>query len=159
MFIDLCLYLNVLVVFPTFFKFKFGNKEFMIWATVSSWSYFGWLYRASPSLAAKNIINLLSVLTLWWGLCVVSSFVLLEVGVCYNQSILLAKQCLHLPCFILYSKAKFACYSRCLLTCYFCIPVPYNEKGILFFLGGRVLFYLRGRQNHWGAQFQEQWWD
>ena len=36
-------------------------------------------------------------------------------------------------CFILYSKAKFACYSRCFFTSYFCIPVPYNEKDI--FLG------------------------
>ena len=33
---------------------------------------------------------------------------------------------------ILYSKAKFACYSRCFLTSYFCIPVPYNEKDIFF---------------------------
>ena len=31
-----------------------------------------------------------------------------------------------------YSKAKFACYSRYHLTSYFCIPVPYNEKGIFF---------------------------
>ena len=38
----------------------------MIWATVSSWSCFCWLYRASPSLAAKNIINLILVLTIWW---------------------------------------------------------------------------------------------
>ena len=38
----------------------------MVWATVSSWSCFCWLYRASPSLAAKNIINLISVLTIWW---------------------------------------------------------------------------------------------
>ena len=38
-----------------------------------------------------------------------------------------------LPCFILYSKAKFACYSRYLLISYFCIPVPYSEKEI--FLG------------------------
>ena len=37
-----------------------------------------------------------------------------------------------LPCFILYSKAKFACYSRYILTSYFCIPVPYNEKNISF---------------------------
>ena len=37
-----------------------------------------------------------------------------------------------LPCFILYSKAKFACYSRCFLTSYFCIPVPSNEKDIYF---------------------------
>ena len=38
----------------------------MIWATVSSQSCFCWLYRASPSLTAKNIINLISVLTIWW---------------------------------------------------------------------------------------------
>ena len=33
----------------------------MIWATVSSRSCFCWLYRASPSSAAKNMINLVSV--------------------------------------------------------------------------------------------------
>ena len=38
----------------------------MIWATVSSQSCFCWLYRVSPSLTAKNIINLISVLTIWW---------------------------------------------------------------------------------------------
>ena len=38
----------------------------MIWATVSSQSCFCWLYRASPSLASKNIINLISLLTIWW---------------------------------------------------------------------------------------------
>ena len=48
----------------------------MIRATVSSWSCFYWLYRASPSLAAKNIINLISVLTIWWYPCVESSLVL-----------------------------------------------------------------------------------
>ena len=32
----------------------------------------------------------------------------------------------------LYSKAKFACYSRCFLISYFCILVPYNEKDIFF---------------------------
>ena len=63
--------------FPYFFQFKseFGNNMFMIWATVSSQSYFCWLYRASPSLAAKNIINLISVLTTWWCPCVVFSCV------------------------------------------------------------------------------------
>ena len=30
----------------------------MVWDTVSSWSCFCWLYRASPSFTAKNIINL-----------------------------------------------------------------------------------------------------
>ena len=34
------------------------------------------------------------------------------------------------PFFILYSKAKLACYSRYLLTYYFCIPVPCDEKDI-----------------------------
>ena len=33
---------------------------------------------------------------------------------------------------MLYSKAKFACYSRCFLTFYFCILVPYNEKDIFW---------------------------
>ena len=37
-----------------------------------------------------------------------------------------------LSCFILYSKARFACYSRYLLASYFFIPVPYNEKDIFF---------------------------
>ena len=60
----------------------------MIWATISSQSCFNWLYRASPPLAAKNIISLISVLTIWWCPCVESSPVLLEEGVCYDQCIL-----------------------------------------------------------------------
>ena len=125
----------MVLFFPYFLQFKseFGNKEFMISATVTFWSCFCWLYRASPSLAAKNIINLILVLTTWWCPCVESSLVLLEEGVCYEQCVLLAKLCYPLPCFILYSKAKFACYSRCFLTSYFRIPVPFNEKDI--FLG------------------------
>ena len=75
------------------FQSEFGNKEFMIWATVSSQSCFCWLYRASPSLAAKNIINLILVLTIWWCSCVEQSLVLLEEGVCYYQWVLLAKLC------------------------------------------------------------------
>ena len=42
----------------------------MVWAIVSSRSCFCWLYRASPSSAAKNIIYLISVLTIWWCPCV-----------------------------------------------------------------------------------------
>ena len=73
-------YLNGLVVFLYFLQFtsEFCSKAFMIWATVSSWSCFCWLYRASPSLAAKNIINLIWVLAIWWYPCVDSSLVLLE---------------------------------------------------------------------------------
>ena len=78
--------------FPHFLQFQseFGNKEFVIWATVSSQS-FCWLYSASPFLAAKNIINLISVLTIWWCPCVESSLVLSEDGVCYDLCVLLAK--------------------------------------------------------------------
>ena len=49
--------LNGLVVFLYFLQFKseFGNKEFMIW---TSQLLVLFLYRASPSLAAKNIIIL-----------------------------------------------------------------------------------------------------
>ena len=63
----------------------------MIWATVSSQSCFCWLYRASPPLAAKHIINLILVLTIWWCPRVESSLVLLEEGVCYDQCVLLAE--------------------------------------------------------------------
>ena len=37
---------------------------------------------------------------------------LLEEGVCYDQCVLLTNLCYPLPCSILYSKAKLACYSR-----------------------------------------------
>ena len=77
----------------------------MIWATISS-SCFCWLYTASPSLAAKNVINLILELTIWWCPCVESSFVLLEDSVCYYQSVLLAKLCWPLLCFILYSNVN-----------------------------------------------------
>ena len=70
--------------FPYFLQFKseFGNKEFMIWAIVSSQSCFCWLYRASPSLAAKNVISLSSVLTILWCPCVESSLELLKESIC-----------------------------------------------------------------------------
>ena len=64
----------------------------MIRATVSSQSCFCWLYRASLSLAAKNIINLLLVSTIWSCPCVESSLVLLEEGVCLIR--LVKSQCI-----------------------------------------------------------------
>ena len=54
---------NGFLHFPQFHS-EFGNKGFMIQATVSSQSCFCWLSRASPSLAAKNIISLILVLTI-----------------------------------------------------------------------------------------------
>ena len=61
-------------VFPYFLQYKseFFNKDFMICTTDSSPSCFCWLYRQkiSPSLAAKNIINLIWILTIWLCPCV-----------------------------------------------------------------------------------------
>ena len=96
----------------------------MIWATLNSWSCFCQLYTASSS-AAKNIINLISILAIWWCPCVESSLLFLEEGVCYVQWVLLAKFCYPLLYFILYSKAKLACYSSIswLLTIAFQSPV------------------------------------
>ena len=70
-------FFSLVLSFPDFlqFKYEFSNKDFMVWATVSSWSCFWWLYRASPSLATENIINLIWVLTIWWYPCVVFSCV------------------------------------------------------------------------------------
>ena len=50
--------------FPYFLQFKseIGNKEFMIWATVSSQSCFCWLYRASPS---RNKYILQCLIMIW----------------------------------------------------------------------------------------------
>ena len=69
------------MVFPTFFNL---NLNFAIRRSSLSHSQlqvlFLWLYRASPSLAANNIISLILVLTMWWCPCVESSLVLLEEG-------------------------------------------------------------------------------
>ena len=46
-------------------------------------------------------------------------------------------------CFILYSKAKFACYFRSVLTSYFCIPVSSDEKDIFF-----LVLVLEGLVGH-----------
>ena len=81
--------------FPYFLQLnsEFCNKELMIWATVSSRSSFCWLYKSSASLAAKNITNLVLVLTILWCPQIESSLILLEEGVCSDQCDLLAKLC------------------------------------------------------------------
>ena len=75
--------------FPSFSsKFEFCSKELIIWARVSSKFCFCWLFRASPSLAPKNIINLALVLTICWCPCVESHLGLLEKGICCDQCFL-----------------------------------------------------------------------
>ena len=98
----------------------------MVWATVRSKSCFCWLYRTS-SLSTKIynqsefVIDYLVMSMCSFVSCVVGREYLLWPGV------LLPKLCLPLP-FILYSKAKLPCYSRYLLTSYFCVPVSYDER-------------------------------
>ena len=118
--------------FPYFLQFKteFYNKEFMIWATVSSQPCSCWLYIASPFWTMKHLTNLMLILTIWWCPCVESSPMLLEESVRNDQCVLLAKLLLTFALLHLYSKAKLTCYSRYLLTSYFCIPVLCDEKDI-----------------------------
>ena len=52
-------------------------------------------------------------------------------------------------------KAIFACYSRCFLTFYFCIPVPYNEKDIFF---GCYLKGLVGLHRTVQLQLLQRYW-
>ena len=103
----------------------------MIWATVSSWSWFCWLYSASPSLATKNILNLISVLTTQWSLCVVFSCVVgggcLLWPVCSLGKTLLAFALLH---FVL--QGQICLLLQVFLDFYFFIPVPCNGKDIFF---------------------------
>ena len=65
---------------------------------------------------------------------------LLEKGVCYDQCFLLAKLlAVALLHFVL--QGQTCLLTRYLLSSYFCIPVPYDEKDIFFFL---FLFFLGG---------------
>ena len=125
--------LNGLVVFSTFFNLSlnFNNKQFMIWATVRSQSCFCWLYCISPYLwLQENNQSGFSVDHLVLSMCRVISCV--GISCLQWQVHSLGKTLLALPCFILNSKAKFACYSMYLLTSYFCITVPYGEKDIFW---------------------------
>ena len=101
----------------------------MIWAMVSSRSCFCWLYRASPSSAKKNIINLILVLTIWRCPYVESSVTLLVEGICSDQCVLGQNS-------VSLCTASF-CISRPNLPVTPCISwlptfafsIPYKEKG------------------------------
>ena len=95
------------------------------------------------------------VLTIWRCSCVELSLVFLGEGFCYDQWVPLAKLYQPLPCFILYSKAKFACYSRCFLIFSFCIPVPYEEKDNILVL---VLEGLVRLHRTIQLQLLQHWW-
>ena len=71
---------------------------------------------------------------------------LLEEGVCYDQCVLFTKLYQPLPCFILYSKAKFACYSTCFLTSAFALQSPKMQR--TYFWGVSSKISCRSSQNH-----------
>ena len=72
-----------------------------------------------------------------------------------------------LPCFILYSKAKFAYYSRCFLTSYSCIPVRDEQPHVQGAVAARVqegleeLSHIEGQEGQREEipliQGKEQW--
>ena len=76
------------MVFPTFVNLSLNLAIRISWSQPQS--CFFWLHRA-PSFAAKNIINQISVLTIWWCQCVELSLGLLEKVVCYDLFVLLTK--------------------------------------------------------------------
>ena len=120
--------------FHTFFNLSlnFFNKEFMIWATVSSRSCSCWLYSTSPSLTTKNIINLILVLTIWWCprvgclLCCWKRVFGMASMFSWQDSVSLC------PASFCTSRPNLLVIPGYLLISYFCIPVPYNEKDIFF---------------------------
>ena len=86
-------YLNGLVVSPTLFNLSlhFAIRSSRTEPHSAPGLVFPDCIELLTSLAAKNIINLISVLNIWWCPCVASSFGLFESGVCYDQCVLLAK--------------------------------------------------------------------
>ena len=53
-------------------------------------------------------------------------------------------------------QGQIGCYSRCFLTSYFCIPVPYNEKDIFFWV--LVLKGLVGLHRTVQLQLLQHYW-
>ena len=106
----------------------------MIWAKVSSQSYLCWLYRASPPLAAKKIINLISVLTIWWCPCVESSLVSLEEGVAMISAFSWKHSVSLFPASFCTPRLNVLVTPGISWLPYFCIPVPYDEKDIFFWV-------------------------
>ena len=82
-------------------------------ATVSSRSCFCWLYTASPSLATKNVINLISVLIIWWCPCVKLSLVLFSSLSCVRLFAIHGLQHTRPPC---PSPTPRACPNSCPLS-------------------------------------------
>ena len=108
------------------FKSKSGNKKFMI-------SDSQLLVLFLLILQSFSIFSCKEFYQSGFGIDHLVMFMCRVVScVCYDQCVLLAIFCQPFICFILYSKAKLACYCRYFLTFYFCISVPYDEKDVFF---------------------------
>ena len=73
-------YLAGLMIFCTFFCLSLNFAMRPWWSEPQSAPglVFCWLYTAYPSSVTKNIINLISVLSIWWCPCVKSSHVVVK---------------------------------------------------------------------------------
>ena len=54
-------------------------------------------------------------------------------------------------------KAKFACYSRCFLTSYFCIPVPYNAEKVMALHSSTLAWKIPWMEEPGGLQSMGSW--
>ena len=97
------------------------------------------MHASSP---AKNIINLISVLIIWWCPCV--EFCCVVARGCLLWPVhSLGKTLLTFACSVLYSEAKLAHQARYLLTSYFFTPVPMMKRTYFFGVIGGLIGLLR----------------
>ena len=130
----------------------------MIWATVSSRSCFCCLYRTSQSLAAKNIISLILVLAIWWCPCLESSLCCWKRMFAMTSAFSWQNSISLCPASFCTATPNLPVTSGVFLTSYPCIPAPYNEKNIFFWvlvLEGLVGLYrtiqLQLLQHYWSG--------
>lgn len=79
-----------------------------------------WVYRQDDSIKNHLVMSM----------CKAMSCVIDKGSLVWPVPSLGRIQLIFLSCFILYSKAKLACYSSHLLTFSFCIPIHYDDKNI-----------------------------
>ena len=123
------------MAFPTFFYLSLNLAIRSSWSEPQSAPGLGFADCTSSLasyLAAKNIIHLISVLTIWRCPCVESSLVLLEEGVCYDQCILLAELLLAFALLHSVLQGQICLLLQVFLDFLLLHSVPYNEKDIFF---------------------------
>ena len=113
----------------------------MIWATVSSWSCFCWLYRAyifGCKVYSQSDFGIDHLVMSMYRVfpCTVGR------GCLLYECVLLAKLFNLCPASFCTPKAKFACYSRCFLTSYFCIQSPIMKRTSCLGVSSRSLIGL-----------------